>query len=85
MPRCSLSASSDAKPPEEVPKTLWSKAKDVFCPFQDPSANTRFLALALGGMLCSVATLIHDSYLPIFMSNELGMSNSVRDHLIAAV
>jgi hypothetical protein len=85
--RCSLSATStavqiEAEPPKES-TTLWSRAKDVFCPFQDPSANARFLALALGGMLCSVATLIHDSYLPIFMRDELGMSNSVRDHLIA--
>ena len=52
--------------------------RELFAPFHDRRANTRFLALALGGMLCSVATLIHDSYLPIFMRNELGMTNTVR-------
>lgn len=81
VPRCSLSTSTSMNIEDKLqgqPQTLWSRVKDVFCPFQDPSANARFLALALGGMLCSVATLIHDSYLPIFMRDELGMSNSVR-------
>lgn len=83
--RCSLTASnSEAKPQGEKP-TLWMRVKGVICPFEDSSANARFLALAVGGMLCSVATLIHDSYLPIFMRDELGMSNSVRDHQIGAV
>ena len=32
-------------------------------------------------MLCSVATMIHDSYLPLFMRHELGMTNTVRTPL----
>lgn len=47
-------------------------------PFVDRKANARFLALALGGMLCSVATLIHDSFLGVFMRDQLGMTNTVR-------
>jgi hypothetical protein len=54
--------------------------RELFAPFQDKHANVRFFALALGGLLCSVATLIHDSYLPIFMKNELGMTNTVRQN-----
>ena len=27
-------------------------------------------------MLCSVATLIHDTYLPVYLQDQLGMSNS---------
>jgi biotin operon repressor len=27
-------------------------------------------------MLCSLATLIHDSYLPVYIQDELGLSNT---------
>jgi hypothetical protein len=44
--------------------------------FSDPRCNSKLLALAIGQMLCSVATLIHDSYLPIYVQDELGLSNT---------
>jgi hypothetical protein len=75
-----LPACEPETPEKPVSPSGWSHIKDILCPFHDASANARFLALALGGMLCSIATLIHDSYLPIFMRDELGMSNSVRSH-----
>lgn len=75
-------ASSDAAESSTVPKksndSLVSGLKELVKPFEDSRANARFLALALGGMLCSIATLIHDSYLPVFMREELGMTNTVR-------
>jgi hypothetical protein len=54
------------------------KFRDLLHPFHDRNANSRFLALALGGMLCSIATLIHDSFLGVFMRDQLGMTNTVR-------
>ncbi|KDD77011.1 hypothetical protein H632_c40p0 [Helicosporidium sp. ATCC 50920] len=35
-------------------------------------------------MLCSVATLIHDTYLPVYLKEELGLSNSRIGNLQAA-
>lgn len=53
-----------------------SKLKALITPFNDPKANAKMLSLATAQMLCSVATLIHDTYLPVYMSDVLGMSNS---------
>jgi len=74
-----LCAQSAAEAPEPSSSSgPLAAVRDLFCPFSDPKANARFLAITLGGMLCSIATLIHDSYLPVFMRDELGLSNSVR-------
>ena len=54
-----------------VPKML-----DVFKVFTDPACNKKLLALAIGQMLCSVATLMHDSYLPVYVQDELGLSST---------
>ena len=53
-----------------------NKLKALVTPFNDPQANKKMLSLATAQMLCSVATLIHDTYLPVYMSDVLGMSNS---------
>jgi hypothetical protein len=45
-------------------------------PFSDPAANARMLALATAQALCSVATLIHDTYLPVYLSDVLHLSNA---------
>ena len=37
--------------------------------------NSKLLALCGAGMLSSVATLIHDTYLPLYLQDVLGMSN----------
>lgn len=37
--------------------------------------NNKLLALCGAGMLSSVATLIHDTYLPLYLQDVLGMSN----------
>ncbi len=42
----------------------------------NPKCNDKLLALSLGQMLCSIATFMHDAYLPIYVQCELGMSNS---------
>ena len=43
--------------------------------FNDPMCNMKLYALATGQMLCSIGTLIHDSYLPLYMKDVLGMNN----------
>ncbi len=43
--------------------------------FKDDKANNKILALTTSQMLSSIATLIHDSYLPIYMSEVIGLSN----------
>lgn len=48
----------------------------MITPFSDPAANSRLLALCTAQMLCSVATLIHDTYLPVYLSDVLHLSNS---------
>jgi Na+/melibiose symporter-like transporter len=35
----------------------------------------KLYALATGQMLCSIGTLIHDSYLPLYMKDVLGLNN----------
>ena len=62
--------------PQVFSATGSSKLKALITPFNDPQANRKMLSLATAQMLCSVATLIHDTYLPVYMSDVLGMSNS---------
>ena len=50
--------------------------KALFTPFSDKAANAKLLALCAAGALSSVATLIHDTYLPIYLSEVLGLSNT---------
>ncbi|KAK9866106.1 hypothetical protein WJX84_003968 [Apatococcus fuscideae] len=47
----------------------------LLTPLSDPVANKRLLALFFAQTLCSVATLIHDTYLPVYLQDVLGMSN----------
>jgi MFS family permease len=53
-----------------------AQMKQMITPFSDPAANSRLLALCTAQMLCSVATLIHDTYLPVYLSDVLHLSNS---------
>eukprot|EP01024_Parvocaulis_polyphysoides_P018035 TRINITY_DN1795_c1_g1_i2.p1 TRINITY_DN1795_c1_g1~~TRINITY_DN1795_c1_g1_i2.p1 ORF type:complete len:530 (-),score=60.01 TRINITY_DN1795_c1_g1_i2:501-2090(-) len=55
---------------------LFEKISHVFQPLSDPDSNRKVVALAVGGMLCSVATLIHDCYLPIYMKDVLQLNNT---------
>ena len=74
---CSSTASVTAAASDDVPKqSVGDKVKQLVTPFSDPSANAKMLSLATAQMLCSVATLIHDTYLPVYMSDVLHMSNS---------
>ncbi|GAX82287.1 hypothetical protein CEUSTIGMA_g9716.t1 [Chlamydomonas eustigma] len=50
--------------------------KSLFTVYSDPACNARLLVLIIGQMLCSVATLIHDSYLPVYAQDVLGLSNT---------
>jgi hypothetical protein len=43
-------------------------------PFSDKAINSKLLALCVAQALCSVATLIHDTYLPIYLQDVLGES-----------
>lgn len=45
-------------------------------PFSDTAINAKLLALCLAQALCSVATLIHDTYLPIYLQDVLGEPQS---------
>jgi hypothetical protein len=53
-----------------------SKLTQLLTPFSDPAANSKLLSLCTAQMLCSVATLIHDTYLPVYLSDVLHLSNS---------
>lgn len=43
--------------------------------FTDNNCNLKLYALATGQMLCSIGTMIHDSYLPLYMKDTLGLSS----------
>jgi len=70
-----LAAAADQ--PEEKPAAsgVFSQL-NIFNVFNDPACNQKLLALAIGQMLCSIATLMHDSYLPVYVQDELGLSNT---------
>ena len=48
----------------------------LLTPFSDKAINAKLLALCFAQALCSVATLIHDTYLPIYLQDVLGLSNT---------
>jgi len=52
------------------------KSSGVFQVFSDPVCDRKLFALAIGQMLCSIATLIHDTYLPVYMQDVLKLSNT---------
>jgi hypothetical protein len=75
-PRAEQTLSRDGgSQPESQPAAVGMLRK-LFTPFSDPSCNSRLIALAVGQMLCSIATLIHDSYLPVYVQDELKLSNT---------
>lgn len=45
---------------------------ELLHPFSDKAINAKLLSLCLAQALCSVATLIHDTYLPIYLQDVLG-------------
>ena len=45
-------------------------------PFSDKAINAKLISLCLAQALCSVATLIHDTYLPIYLQDVLGLTNT---------
>jgi len=60
-----------------IPKpTLLSHITSLLNVFNDPACNARLLVLVIGQMLCSIATLIHDSYLPVYAQDVLGLNNT---------
>ncbi len=75
-------AAAAAAPGGEQPKAKGFVArqtaslKSLLTPFSDPAVNARLVSLCVASALCSVATLIHDTYLPIYLSEQLGLSNT---------
>ena len=67
------SLSAQEGEPAEPPK---SRLRQMLSPFKEASANRRLLALCSAQALCSVATLIHDTYLPLYLQDVLGLSNT---------
>ncbi len=65
------------KPVQEnvTPSKPPNRLQLLLTPLSDPVANSRLLALCFAQTLCSVATLIHDTYLPVYLQDVLGMSN----------
>ncbi|KAL4428062.1 hypothetical protein ABPG75_002151 [Micractinium tetrahymenae] len=54
---------------------------DMLAPLSDRGANKKLLAISTAQCLSSIATLLHDTYLPLFMSEVLGMSNTKMGNL----
>ena len=50
--------------------------RSLITPFSNREVNNRLLALCIAQALCSVATLIHDTYLPVYLQDVLGLSNT---------
>ncbi|KAG1657019.1 hypothetical protein FOA52_012045 [Chlamydomonas sp. UWO 241] len=77
-PRASSDAASSGG--EESSKSgiagVVAHVKSLFNVYTDPVCNQRLLVLIIGQMLCSIATLIHDSYLPVYAQDVLGLSNT---------
>lgn len=44
--------------------------------FSDPKCNSKMVALAVGQLLCSIATLMHDAYLPVYVHDVMGLTNT---------
>ena len=49
---------------------------ELLHPFSDKAVNSKLIALCVAQALCSVATLIHDTYLPIYLQDVLGLTNT---------
>eukprot|EP00887_Chlorella_sp_A99_P000958 scaffold5.g958.t1 len=52
-------------------------------PLHDRDANKKLLALSSAQMLSSIATLMHDTYIPLYMAEVLHMSNASMGNLHA--
>lgn len=76
--RASSAGAVEPSLPEDAPKaeSPAGRFKALFSPFSEPSTNKKLLALCGAQALSSVATLIHDTYLPLYLSEELKLSNT---------
>ena len=77
----SSSAASAATSEPSPEKSSWldkqqQAFKSLITPFSNKEVNNRLLALCFAQALCSVATLIHDTYLPVYLQDVLGLSNT---------
>lgn len=64
--------SGDLKPSKGWLAQQRENVDSLLHPFSDKAINAKLLALCLAQALCSVATLIHDTYLPIYLQDVLG-------------
>lgn len=76
--RASSAGAAQAASPDDAPKSDLpvAKFKALFSPFSEAGTNKKLLALCGAQALSSVATLIHDTYLPLYLSEELKLSNT---------
>lgn len=76
--RASSAGAAQAASPDDAPKSdsPVAKFKALFSPFSEAGTNKKLLALCGAQALSSVATLIHDTYLPLYLSEELKLSNT---------
>lgn len=72
----SQSGNSIARGASKAVSSAVGGVRALFSPFSDDRCNSQLLALAIGQALCSVATLIHDSYLPLYVTEQLGLSTT---------
>lgn len=82
----SSAAAAQPSSSDETPKAdsgPVAKFKALLSPFSEPSTNKKLLALCGAQALSSVATLIHDTYLPLYLSEELKLSNTKASSVIS--
>lgn len=85
-----IDTGSAGQPAEQKEAEGWlakqSKSiNDLLHPFSDKAINAKLLSLCLAQALCSVATLIHDTYLPIYLQDVLGAHNSASSTVVLAL
>lgn len=73
---CAAAADEPSKGAGGFASQRLQSVKSLFTPFSDPAVNARLVALCVASALCSVATLIHDTYLPVYLQDQLGLSNT---------
>ncbi|KAK9803095.1 hypothetical protein WJX73_000936 [Symbiochloris irregularis] len=64
------------KPEKSFVKDRAAAFRALITPFSKRDVNNKLLALCSAQALCSVATLIHDTYLPVYLQDVLGLSNT---------
>ncbi|WIA41298.1 hypothetical protein OEZ86_004901 [Tetradesmus obliquus] len=76
LQRLQAAATADQPADEPAKGLALPRVLNIFQVVKDPACNRKLVALSVSQLLFSFATYMHDAYLPVYLQDVLGLSNT---------